>query len=301
MKAAPVSRPRQGVLLFFLSGAFLCAGVQAAGDTVGWIEQPDFSAFSIIRSGVEQPAGQADLQACDIIRLKKNAATVHVTLPGYPRLKLDATAPEQQMQVPCAEKAAWYGKPLAVLRAITGLATAPAMDLETMLATRSHDTSPRLLVPALGNYDPMLVAGERSLYLTWTGGVAPYTVTLQREDGSNVVERSDIRASSVRLPRVRLQPGRYVLFVGGSDKNGVREDNITVVDPSRLPAPPKALADARLARADHELLYAYYLEGSGDGEWTLEALQRAAAIKPATPAVNNWLRRRFAQERDKAP
>jgi hypothetical protein len=302
MKAAPVSLPRAGVLLSsFLSGAFMCTGVQAAGDTIGWIEQPDFDAFRIIRNGVAQPAGQAELQACDIVQLKTDAATVRITLPGYPRLQLDATAPDQQMRVPCTEKAEWYGKPLAVLRAIAGLATAPAMNLETVLATRSLDKSPRLLVPALGDYDPLLVAGERSLYITWTGGVAPYTVTLHRDDGGIVVERTNIRTTSVRLPKAHLEPGRYVLLIEGGDKNGIKEDNITVVDPSRLPPPPKPLADARLARADHELLYAYYLEGSGHGEWTFEALQRAAAIHPATPAVNNWLRRRFSWEGGKPP
>jgi hypothetical protein len=152
-------------------------------------------------------------------------------------------------------------------------------------------------VPALGNYHPMLVAGERSLYVTWEGGVAPYTVTLAPYGGGTaVVEQSNIKAKAVRLPKVRLEPGRYVLEVLGSDKYGIKDDAVTVVEVSKLPDPPKALIDARLPKADHELLYAYYLEGWGNGEWTLEALQRAAAVSPPTPAVRDWLMGRFSQD-----
>jgi len=39
------------------------------------------------------------------------------------------------------------------------------------------------------------------------------------------------------------------------------------------------------------LLYVYYLEGQGDGRWAFEAMQRAAAIEPATPASTDWLKR----------
>ena len=299
MKSIFVSLVHRSLLAIALSGAFMSASVQADSTVVAWIERPDFSSFRIIRSSIALPDGQADLQACDIVQLKNNLATVRITLSNYQRLQLDAKVPGRQIQVPCDEKLNWYGKPMALLRAISGLATAPATATRTassgvMAGTRSPDESPRLTVPALGNYDPMLVAGERSLYVTWEGGVGPYTVTVMRYGGgSKVVEQNNISATSVRLPKVRLEPGRYVLEVQGSDKYGIKEDAITVVEASRLPPPPKALTDANLPKADHELLYAYYLEGWGKGEWTLEALQRAAAIIPAPQAVRDWLFRRF--------
>ena len=300
MKSIFFSLVDGSLLAVALSGAFMSASVQADSTVVAWVEKPDFSSFKIIRSSIALPDGQADLQACDIVELKNNLATVRITLSNYQRLQLDAKVPGRQIQVPCGEKPSWQGKPLALLRAISGLATAPATATATrtassgvMVGTRSPDESPRLAVPALGNYNPLLVAGERSLYLTWEGGVAPYTVTLQRYGGGNVVEQTNIGATSVRFPRVRLEPGRYVLLVQGSDKYGIKEDTITVVEASRLPPPPKVLTDANLPKAEHELLYAYYLEGWGQGKWTLEALQRGAAINPATPAVRDWLLRRF--------
>lgn len=301
MKSIFISLVDRALLAIALTGALMPASVQAESTVVAWVEKPDFSSFKIIRDTVELPDGQYDLQACDIVQLKNNLATVRITLSNYQRLQLDAKVPGRQIQVPCGEKPSWYGKPLALLRAIAGLATAPATATATrtassavMAGTRSPDELPRLTVPALGNYDPILVAGERSLYVTWKGGVAPYTVIVLRYGGGGkVVGQNNISATSVRLPKIRLEPGRYVLEVQGSDKYGIKEDAITVVEASRLPPPPKALTDANLPKADHELLYAYYLEGWGQGEWTLEALQRAAAIHPATPAVRDWLLRRF--------
>lgn len=276
-----------------LSCALMPIGVQAESAVVGWIDKPDFSVFQIVRDEQTLPAGTADLQACDIVQLQNDQATVRITLAGYQRVQLDSTVPELKIQVPCTETSSWYGKSLALVRVIAGLATAPAAKVEALTATRSPE---RLTVPALGHYNPLLVAGERSLYLNWNGGVPPYTVTLQRYGGGYLVERNNIDATSVRLPKVHLKPGRYVLIVQGSDNHAIKEDSVTVVNTASLPAPPKALTAARLPKANHQLLYAYYLEGWGRGEWTLEALQRATAIKPATPAVRDWLQSRFAQD-----
>jgi len=276
--------------------AFMSAVAQTDGAVAGWIEKPDFKSFTIIRDKKPLPEGQIDLLACDVVHLTKESATVRITLADYQRLQLDAKVPDRTIQVPCAEKPTWYGKPLALVRAIAGLATAPPAHSEAGTYTRNLDQSRPLAVPALGNYDPMLVAGQRSLYVTWEGGAAPYTVTLEHYDGRKIVEQKGIGSTSVFLPKALLDPGRLVLTVQGSDKYGIKEDHVTVVAAASLPPPPKALTDAKLPLADQELLYAYYLEGWGHGEWTLEALQRAAAINPATPAVRDWLRRRFSQE-----
>lgn len=298
MNNSNVSSLRRTLLpVITLSCALMPIGVNAESAVVGWIENPDFKVFKIIRDKQALPAGMADLQACDIVQLQNDQATVRITLAGYQRFQLDAKVPERKIQVPCTETSSWYGKSLALVRLIAGLATAPTYP-EALMGTRAKQTLTVLNVPALGHYDPLLVAGERSLYINWHGGVSPYTVTLQRYGGGNLVEQNNIDATSVRLPKVHLKPGRYVLVVQGSDKNAIKEDSVTVVDAARLPAPPKALTDARLPKAEHQLLYAYYLEGWGQGEWTLEALQRATAIKPATPAVHDWLQSRFAQERN---
>lgn len=296
---------RSMLAVIALLGVATSTSVLAEGPVVGWVESPDFSAFKIKRGEVVLPQGYADLQACDVVQLQNDLATVRVTLSGYQRVQLDANVPGREIQVPCTEKPSWYGKPWAVVKIIAGLATAPASAnsrkyVERATFSRAPAEAPRLVVPALGNYDPLLVVGERSLYLTWEGGVAPYTVTLQRYGGGKLAEQTDIRTTSVRLPRVSLEPGRYVLVVQGSDKYGIKEDAVTVVEAAQLPLPPKALTDARLPKADHELLYAYYLEGWGQGQWTLEALQRATAIHPATPVVRDWLVQRFSEER-KAP
>jgi hypothetical protein len=288
------------LLVITLVPPLTSSDARADDAVVGWVESPDFSAFKVIRNGQDLPPVNADLQACDTVQLLKDQAVVRITLSGYQRIQLDASVNDKKVQVPCAEKPGWFGKSLALVRAIAGMATAPSAQTEALAGTRGQADAPPLMVMALGNYNPLLVAGERSLFITWSGGQGPYSVTLRHYNGAQVVGRNDIDAHAVRLPKVQLPPGRYVLLVQGSNKYGIKEDNVTIVAPSRLPAEPKTLRDASLSKSDHQLLYAYYLEGWGKGEWTLEALQRAAAIDPPTPAATDWIARRFAPE-DKTP
>ena len=183
------SVPRTLLSAITLSCAMMPIGVQAESAVVGWVEKPDFSVFQIIRGEQTLPAGTADLQACDIVQLQNDQATVRITLAGYQRVQLDATVPEHKIQVPCNETSIWYGKSLALVRVIAGLATAPA---EVLTGSRGQESQSILKVPALGHYNPLLIAGQRSLYINWHGGVPPYTVTLQRYGGGNLVGQNNI-------------------------------------------------------------------------------------------------------------
>ena len=274
----------------------LSSTIASADDAVvGWIANPDFDAFRISRHNAPVPKGTSDLLACDIVKLVNQSAIVHIVLSSYQRVDLDATAPERQLQIPCEDKGIWQGDRLAVMRKITDRATAPARHTEVITATRGETLLAPLIIPALGNYNPLLAAGDRSLYVAWTGGVAPYSVSVSQCGGGVVTGRSGITGTSVSLPSAHLAPGRYVLVVEGSNGRGLKEDGITVVDPSQLPPPPAALGETGLTQADRQLFYAYYLEGLGQGEWTLEALQQAASIDPPTPASSDWVLHRFSQ------
>ena len=159
---------RNQIRTFALLGTFIAAGAHADGAVVGWVEKPDVNAVTIFRGGNPLPKGQADLQACDIVQLDNHLATVRITLSGQLRLKLDSQVPEHKIQVACEEKPIWEGRTFAIVRAIAGLATAPTRSPETGVYSRTLDQSRPLAVPALGNYDPMLVAGERALYVNRT-------------------------------------------------------------------------------------------------------------------------------------
>ena len=52
---------------------------------------------------------------------------------------------------------------------------------------------------------------------------------------------------------------------------------------------PKRLKEAKLGAADEALLFAYYLEGLGDGAWVFEAVQRVLAGNHLNRASQQWL------------
>lgn len=296
MKLADICLARRLVTACACLFTVLTSTMACADDAVvGWIANPDFDAFTISRQNAAVPKGTRELQACDIVKLVNPSVTVHIVLSSYQRIDLDASVPERQLQIPCEAKGNWQGSTLAIVQKITAHATAPARHTEVITATRGELLPAPLTIPALGNYNPRLAAGNRSLYVAWTGGVAPYSVTVSRYGGGVVTGRTGITSTSVSLPSAHLAPGRYVLLVEGSDGHGLKEDGVTVIDPSQLPPPPAALRVGGLTQADRQLLYAYYLEGLGEGEWTFEALQQAASIDPPTAASSDWVFRRFSQ------
>jgi hypothetical protein len=161
------------------------------------------------------------------------------------------------------------------------------------VAALTRDISP-LVVPALAGPQANLVAGRRALYVAWTGGVAPFSVQLAAADGREVALRSAVEAHSTRLPAADLSPGQYTLRVrnrAGHRIEGIRDDAVFVVADGTLPALPDTLKHPSLSDEARTLFYADYLTAQEDGRWTLEALQRVAALPGQSAAVRQWLLR----------
>jgi hypothetical protein len=150
-------------------------------------------------------------------------------------------------------------------------------------------------VPILSSDRSNLIAvAQRSLYISWQGGVAPYRVQLRRADtGQVIAEINGIRETEVRMPALSLPIGQYSLSVYDTPTDASaperREDNLFVVDPSSLPSMPVVQDLSQLSEAEQQLLYVYFLEGTDHGRWAFEAMQRAVAITPATAASTAWL------------
>lgn len=139
-----------------------------------------------------------------------------------------------------------------------------------------------------------IVAGRRALFLTWRGGSPPYRVVLFRagpQGPVKIIDRGDINQSWVELPEVEIERGRHRVELHdlGSGK-ALAEDNLMALEPSELPRRPDPLNDSSLTNSERELLYAYYLEGLGNGGWTFEAMQRIRGIRDQIPAARVWLR-----------
>ncbi len=145
-------------------------------------------------------------------------------------------------------------------------------------------------IPILAASRSVLAAGNRAIFVSWQGGVQPFSVTLSTaETGRILVKTVGVRGTcSVYLPRTDLQPGQYRLTLTDADNVKEQEDNLFVV--ARAPAEPGELRDANLPEEARQLYAATWLAVLDHGTWAFEAQQRVAAMDCQLAAVEDWLR-----------
>lgn len=276
------------------------AAFAQAAEVAGWVE-PDpktqalpLAAFRLDRAGKPIPYPPAGLLACDRLTLTEETAVVRVRLASNLRMQLDAATPGRQLEIPCDQRGI-AASLAAALQALIGSAD----QRKVRVAAVTRDVAP-LTLPVWAAPQARLMAGQRALYLSWTGGTRPFSVQLlSAADGREVVAKTHIDAQSVVLPPVTLELGRYTLWVrnrAGHRVEGFRDDALFVVAPADVPRMPEVLVSSGLSEETRTLFYADYLAGIDDGRWTLEAMQQVAALKSRSPAVRQWLARFGARD-----
>lgn len=286
----------QAAVLVLLSSTLHASAHAQPGEVAGWVE-PDAktlvvptSAFRLERAGKAIAYPDVGLQACDRLRLLDDKAVVRIRLASNLRMQLDAETPGLQLEIPCSERGI-AASLAAALRAMIG----STEQRKQRVAALTRDIAPLTLPALLAAPQTSIAAGRRALYVAWTGGVGPYSVqVLRASDGREVVSRANIGAHSVVLPPADIEPGEYTLWVrnrAGHRVEGIRENGIVAVAQSAVPAMPDVLKTTGLTDEARALFYADYLAALDEGRWTLEALQRVAALPAQSPAVRQWLLR----------
>lgn len=280
-------------------GAVLFAPITFAmpGGKAGWIHTaklpPQLSnVLRVVRHGTVVPYTEAEgLLPCDQVKLLNANTTIHITLTNAQRIRLDALRPETL--VPCERES--IGDSVArLLQAITGKAESVRAATRSPAFTRSAALTvtgtASLNIPALVADKAMIAEGKRSLFVSWRGGKAPFSVEILRKNGTKpLLAKNHVAGRDVWFPEIKLEPGQYSLIITDAEQNWIREDEFHVVSALTVPAMPKELKDAKLSESARTLFYADFLVGFEDGRFTLEALQKAASISPPTPASRDWL------------
>jgi len=120
-------------------------------------------------------------------------------------------------------------------------------------------------MPILRAKKSYLTEGERSLFLTWRGGKAPFRVALDRvSDGTRLLDQTSGLRCETNLPTVSLKSGHYRLTVTDANGNAYVEDNLEVVPIRQRPAPPNLST---------WLDQVQWLAEQQEGVWRLEAIQ----------------------------
>ena len=136
-----------------------------------------------------------------------------------------------------------------------------------------------------GSVMPRLVAGARSIFFAWDGGVAPYHVVVEGLDGQDAKPHVTPAADQRSAVQLTLRPGRYVMEVRDA-RTGRARGRFVVVAGSDVPAMPALPRPAGESTPMVETLAAAWLAAQGEGQWVLEAYQRvvphATRYYPAT-------------------
>lgn len=145
-------------------------------------------------------------------------------------------------------------------------------------------------IPILAASRSVLAAGNRSIFVSWQGGVPPFSVTLSAADTGRIVAQTvGVRGTcAAYLPRTDLRPGHYRLTLTDAQNVKEQEDSLFVV--AEVPAEPRELRDANLPEEARQLYAATWLGVLDHGIWAFEAQQRVTAMDCRSAAVEDWLR-----------
>jgi len=145
-------------------------------------------------------------------------------------------------------------------------------------------------IPILAASRSVLAAGNRAIFVSWQGGVPPFSVTLSAaETGRILAQTVGVRGTcAAYLPSIDLGPGHYHLTLTDAQNVKEQEDNLFVV--AEAPAEPRELRDANLPEDARQLYVATWLGVLDSGIWAFEAQQRVAAMDCRSAAVEDWLR-----------
>lgn len=120
-----------------------------------------------------------------------------------------------------------------------------------------------------------LVTGSRRLELAWTGGMAPYRLSMVRmmapkKEGETLIDVSGLKTSRFSAARTAFEQGEYRVQI--SDLRGKQiKVTLVFVAAERLPKMPP---EVKLPDELRETLYALWLAGQPERQWCFEAYQR---------------------------
>ena len=145
-------------------------------------------------------------------------------------------------------------------------------------------------IPVLAADRSILAAGTRAIFVSWQGGVPPFSVTLSTaETGVVIAKTTGVNACAGRLPSVSLTPGHYRLAVTDANNVAEQEENLFSVV-GDAPTMPRELREADIPEEARQIYTATWMTVLDGGEWAFEAQQRVAAMDCHSAAVQDWLR-----------
>ncbi|MFO1049892.1 MAG: hypothetical protein U1E52_18575 [Geminicoccaceae bacterium] len=147
----------------------------------------------------------------------------------------------------------------------------------TVLAAVRGDDSRSVTAPLLDADIAALAAGQRGLALRWSGGVAPYALSIAADDP--LLDLPALATAELPPQSLDLTPGDYTLTI--TDAKGTEiERDVEVVAADEVPGAPEDPGLAQLPAEYHTLAQAGWLSQQEDGRWRWEAWLQLQTLPP---------------------
>jgi hypothetical protein len=269
------------------------AFVQPDGNT----KSIPYGAFSVERSGAFIDS-RTPLMACDIVHFNAKQREVQqvliTTIESGRNISIDAQ--HDSAILSCKDgKAASAKMTSAAARAwqlVSGGDRVSDKAAKTAITRGYQEGADNLVLRVFAAPESYLVAGRRSLTLAWAGGPPTVDIELRRasENGELIAQAKGATGNRTELPEVEFTLGTYYLMMRGEAGTTPTESYAIQVIGSDAPPPPSQFKVSGIKSDEQALLYVFYLEGMSNGRWTLEAMQRAAAIGPNSGSIVEWFK-----------
>ena len=250
------------------------AAPKAAGGYVVSVALAGEDAAAILRSGTELvPKLMMPLYDGDIIDVRNRDS----------RLAIETAA--GSIEIAGGQKPYELKGEIPTVKGATALLSAVAETLsEKLPAAKQEATALELAMAVKG--PNFLVAGDRRLWLAWTGGTAPFKLIVEVDGRAKLYDGIRERDFTFDIPGKAGR--RFEVVIKDADKHLVRT---TFRMRELLPELPGTIAAAAPGQTTGLLLLAAWLTTRHEGDWTVEAAQLLRARGPGDQAAAALLER----------
>lgn len=238
---------------------------------------------AVVREGAEhKPQIWMPLYDGDIIFVRDPKSHVLVDYGSGGRVEVGGKA----MRVTVSEETAHGGETWGLITAIGSL-LAGEEDEEVPANLISKGDESALMIPAANRTPNNLSRDDKPVWVAWSGGAAPFSVTLESGGKETVLTPNSEREVRFTIPKDAEQ--RMTLVITDAGKRSVR---VPFRLRDTLPAPPSQLSAEAAPDGLGPALLAAWLAGQDYGAWRIEAariLRNADGGKPEFKRLSDAL------------
>lgn len=275
--------PVLAMAVMVLSGAVRAEETPAGYVVAVTLAGEDASAkTAVVRQGKELPAKlMMPVFAGDVVFLRDAASRIALELGQGNTVEVGGSLARYNVEgeIPTGDDA-W-----SIFKAIGTVLAGDGEEIPENMAAKGDEAE--LKMPLAVHGANFIVVGERNLWLAWTGGKAPFLVTLTQDGKETVLPKSDSREANISV-----KPGKRFSVAIADAGHQVVPVRFRMRD--SLPSMPEELRKAAPGPAADALILSAWLLTQDDGAWAVEAAQALHTRAPADQAAAALLERVIA-------